>query len=101
MNPAIAAVISGVIALVAGLLSGYLYRKNVMENKIGHTEAYVQNLLNDATRKAEDKKKEAVLEAKEEIIRLKSCLLYTSRGGDFGSPPRVLRALTKYRKNEA
>ena len=72
MNPAIAAVISGVIALVVGLLSGYLYRKNVMENKIGHTEAYVQNLLNDATRKAEDKKKEAVLEAKEEIIRLKS-----------------------------
>ncbi|MBS5586960.1 MAG: DUF3552 domain-containing protein, partial [Clostridiales bacterium] len=67
-----AAVISGVIALVVGLLSGYLYRKNVMENKIGHTEAYVQNLLNDATRKAEDKKKEAVLEAKEEIIRLKS-----------------------------
>ena len=72
MNPAIAAAISGVIALVVGLLSGYLYRKNVMENKIGHTEAYVQNLLNDATRKAEDKKKEAVLEAKEEIIRLKS-----------------------------
>ena len=57
MNPAIAAVISGVIALVVGLLSGYLYRKNVMENKIGHTEAYVQNLLNDATRKAEDKRR--------------------------------------------
>ena len=36
LNPAIAAVISGVIALVVGLLSGYLYRKNVMENKIGH-----------------------------------------------------------------
>jgi len=43
-----------------------------MEKKIGHTEAYVQNLLDDATRKAEEKKKEAVLEAKEEIIRLKS-----------------------------
>ena len=61
-----------VVALVIGLAAGYFYRKNAMEKKIGQTEEYARNLLEEATRKAEDKKKEAVLEAKEEIIRLKN-----------------------------
>ena len=64
--------IIGVIALAAGLAAGYLYRKNAMEKKLGQTEEVARNLLEDATRKAEEKKKEALLEAKEEIIRLKS-----------------------------
>ena len=71
MHWAIAAVIA-LIALVAGIAGGYLYRKNVMEKKIGQTEEFVQNLIDDANRKADEKRKEAVLEAKEEIIRLKS-----------------------------
>ena len=61
-----------VIALAVGLAAGYYYRKNSMEKKIGQTEAYVNNMLEEATHKAEEKKKEALLEAKEEIIRLKS-----------------------------
>ena len=60
------------IALAAGLVSGYFYRKNVMEKKLGQTDEVIQNLLEDAKHKAEDKRKEAVLEAKEEIIRLKN-----------------------------
>ena len=60
------------IALAIGLVAGYFYRKNGMEKKIGQTEEFVANMLEDATHKAEEKKKEAVLEAKEEIIRLKS-----------------------------
>ena len=71
MNVAITAVIA-LIALVAGLAAGYFYRKNTMEKKIGQTEEYARNLLDEASRKAEDKKKEAVLEAKEEVIRLKN-----------------------------
>ena len=71
MNVAITAVIA-LIALVAGLAAGYFYRKNTMEKKIGQTEEYARNLLDEAARKAEDKKKEAVLEAKEEVIRLKN-----------------------------
>ena len=71
MHPAIIALIA-LIALGIGLAAGYLYRQKVMEKKIGQTEEYVKDLLDDATRKAEEKKKEAVLEAKEEIIRLKS-----------------------------
>ena len=64
--------IVAVIALGLGLAAGYLYRKNAMEKKLGQTEEVARNLLEDATRKAEERKKEALLEAKEEIIRLKS-----------------------------
>ena len=71
MEWAIVAIIA-LVALAVGLVVGYFYRKNGMEKKIGQTEEFVKNLLEDATHKAEDKKKEAVLEAKEEIIRLKS-----------------------------
>ncbi len=71
MNWPIVALIA-LIALAIGLVVGYLYRKNGMEKKIGQTEEFVANMLEDATHKAEEKKKEAVLEAKEEIIRLKS-----------------------------
>ena len=79
MKWAIAAIIA-LVALAVGLIAGYLYRKNGMEKKIGQTEEFVKNLLDDATHKAEEKKKEAVLEAKEEIIRLKSELDKEVRG---------------------
>jgi ribonuclease Y len=64
--------IVAVVALAVGLAAGYFYRKNAMEKKIGQTEEFARNMLDDAARKSEEKKKEAVLEAKEEIIRLKS-----------------------------
>ena len=66
--------IVAVIALALGAAAGYLYRKNAMEKKLGQTEEYAKSILEDATRKAEERKKEALLEAKEEIIRLKSDL---------------------------
>ena len=68
----IIAVIAALAALIIGSIAGYMYRKNGMEKKIGQTEEYAKSLREEATRKAEDKKKEAVLEAKEEIIRLKN-----------------------------
>ncbi|MEE1200271.1 MAG: ribonuclease Y [Christensenellales bacterium] len=64
--------ITAVIALAIGILAGYLYRKGAMEKKMGQTEEVARNMLEDATKKAAEKKKEALLEAKEEIIRLKS-----------------------------
>ena len=60
MHPAIVALIA-LIALAIGLLAGYMYRKNGTEKKIGQTEEFIRGMLDDATRKAEDKKKEAVL----------------------------------------
>ena len=61
-----------VIAALAGAEVGYIYRKNIQEKKIGRTEEYARNLLDDAQRRAEEKKKESILEAKEEVIRLKN-----------------------------
>ena len=65
-------VIGLIVALIGGAAGGYIYRKSIMEKKIGQTEETIQQLLLDAGRKADEKKKEALLEAKEEIIRLKS-----------------------------
>ena len=46
----------------AGAAGGYLYRKQASEKKIGRTEQYAKNLLEDAQRKADEKKKITVLQ---------------------------------------
>ena len=51
---------------------GYTYRKNFTEKKIGRTEEMARRLYDDAVKKAEDYKKEKVLEAKEEILKAKA-----------------------------
>ena len=66
------AIILIILALAGGAAAGFFYRQNVMEKKIGRTEEYANNLLTEATHKAEEKKKEAILEAKEEVIRLRN-----------------------------
>ena len=73
MSP-IVCVLIALAALVLGAVLGFTYRKNVSEAKIGRSEAYAKELLDDATRKAEEKKKETILAAKEEVLRLKSDL---------------------------
>ena len=55
----------------AGAFSGYTYRKQATETKIGRTEEYAKHLYDDAVRKADEYKKEKVLEAKEEILKVK------------------------------
>ena len=70
--PTVLAIILILVALAAGVVAGFVYRQNVVEKKIGRTEEYANSLLADATHRAEEKKKEAILEAKEEVIRLKS-----------------------------
>lgn len=65
----IVAIIVAVAAAALGAAGGYLYRKQAGEKKIGRTEEYAKNLLEDAQRKADEKKKETILEAKEEVLR--------------------------------
>lgn len=66
----------GILLILASFaiafLVGMTYRKNVAEKKIGRTEEYAKTLYEDAVRKAEEYKKEKVLEAKEEILRAKT-----------------------------
>ncbi|MDD2648766.1 MAG: ribonuclease Y [Eubacteriales bacterium] len=66
------AIILIIVAAFAGVCAGFLYRRSVAEKKIGRTEEYAKNLLNDAMHKAEEKKKETLLAAKEEVLRLRT-----------------------------
>ena len=70
MSPVITVVI-GIVFLIVGILIGYIYRKNVGEKAIGSAEQKAQNIILDAQNNASNLKKEKVLEAKEEIHRLR------------------------------
>jgi ribonucrease Y len=88
------AIVLILLAAACGIAAGFIYRKKIAEKKIGRTEEYSKNLLDDATRKAEEKKKEMVLEAKEEVLRLKTELdkeIRTRRAEQQRSEHRVIQ----------
>ena len=58
-----------VVAAAAGIAIGIVYRKKVAEATIGSAQQEATRIVNDAVSKAESKKKEAILEAKDEIHR--------------------------------
>ena len=63
-------VLCAVCALVFAILFfvlGIRYRKNVAEKEIGSAEDEAKRIINDAIKSAESKKREALVEAKEEI----------------------------------
>ena len=64
-------VVIGIVFLIVGILIGYIYRKNIGEKAIGSAEMQAKNMLLDAQNTAENLKKEKVLEAKEEIHKLR------------------------------
>lgn len=64
----ICAVITGVIAFLAGIN----HRKKQAEFTIGSAEQEAKRIISDAIKSSEAKKKEAVLEGKDEIHRLRN-----------------------------
>ena len=66
------AVAAAVIAAVIAFASGVSYRKRKAEATIGSAEAEAKRILNDAYKGAEAKKKESILEAKDEIHKMRS-----------------------------
>ena len=64
----IAALVFGAIGVVAGIN----YRKSVAEKQIGSAEQEANKIVSEAMKTAEAKKKEAVLEGKDEIHRLRN-----------------------------
>ena len=72
METVIAALISGIACLACGFALGVVYRKKVGEAEIGSAEIQARKIHEDGIRSAENKKKEALLEAKDEIIRTKN-----------------------------
>ncbi|MDO4853020.1 MAG: ribonuclease Y [Clostridia bacterium] len=61
-----------VVGAGAGVFAGYQYRRNVAEAKIEKAEDTVKRLYDEAEKKAEEIRKEKLLEAKEETIRIRS-----------------------------
>lgn len=55
------------VALAGGVVIGIIYRKKVAESTIGSAQQEATRIVNDAVSKAEQKKKEAILEAKDDI----------------------------------
>ncbi|MCI6085519.1 MAG: ribonuclease Y [Selenomonas sp.] len=75
MNTIIVTVLAVIIAVLIGAGAGYTARKRSAEAQIGSAEAEAKRIVSDAVTeaetKAEAKKKERMLEAKEEINRLR------------------------------
>ena len=62
-------VVAVIAALVIGFILGVVYRKKVAEAEIAGAEEEAKRIINDAIKSAESKKREALVEAKEEIHR--------------------------------
>ena len=62
-------VVAVIVAIVVGFALGVAYRKKVAEAEIAGAEEEAKRIVNDAIKSAEAKKREALVEAKEEIHR--------------------------------
>ena len=60
-------VVGVVVGIAVGFAVGIAYRKKVAEREIGSAEAEATRLINEAIRSGESRKKEMLLEAKDEI----------------------------------
>lgn len=60
-------IIAAIVGILVGAFAGFLYRKKIAEKEIGSAEEEAKRIINDSIKAAEGKKREAVLEAKEEI----------------------------------
>ena len=67
--------ITVIVALIVAVISWFAavnYRKNVVEAKIGSAEEKARQIIDDAVKTAETKKRESLLEIKEESIKNKN-----------------------------
>lgn len=67
-------IIAAVVGILIGAIVGFLCRKNIAEKEIGSAEEEAKRIINDSIKAAEGKKREAVLEAKEEIHKSRTDL---------------------------
>ncbi|MBP3676706.1 MAG: ribonuclease Y [Agathobacter sp.] len=75
MNPILVTVICLVVAAVTGVvvwIGAGIFHKNSAKSKIGNAEERAREIIDDAVKAAENKKRESMLEIKEESIRAKN-----------------------------
>ena len=61
-----------VIAGIVGFFAGSTYRKNIAEAKIGKAEDKAKDIIDDALKTAESKKRDILLTAKEDALKTKN-----------------------------
>jgi ribonucrease Y len=90
--------IVGVVALLIGLVGGFLGRKYMAEARIDTAEALAKKLVADAEREAGNLKREAQVEAKDEVLSMRADAdrEIKSRRSDF---QRQERRLTQREKS--
>ena len=71
MNIIVTIILAVIVAAFVGAGIGYVMRKRTAESQIGSAEAEAKRIVDDAAQRGETKKKEALLEAKEDIHRLR------------------------------
>ena len=72
MQTIIACVITAVVALAIGFPAGIQWRKKVAEKEISSAEEEAKRIINESIKSAESKKREALVEAKEEILQARN-----------------------------
>ncbi len=72
MQETIIAIVAAAIAAVITWFVASYYRTKVYESKIGSAEAKSREIIDEALKVAETKKREALLEAKEESLKVKN-----------------------------
>ena len=65
-------VIVGIICAIIGIIIGFFIRKNISESKIGSAELEAKRIVEEATQKSETRKKEILVEAKDEAHKLRN-----------------------------
>nr|WP_226528345.1 ribonuclease Y [Metabacillus niabensis] len=72
MMDVVSIIISILLGLIVGAVVGYFVRKSIAEAKIAGATSAAEQILEDAKRDADATKKEALLEAKDEIHKLRT-----------------------------
>ncbi|MCK4235785.1 MAG: DUF3552 domain-containing protein, partial [Candidatus Krumholzibacteria bacterium] len=62
---------AGILVLFLGFILGWLTNKKISESHMKHTQKLAENIISDAQREAETRKKAAILEAKDEWYQAK------------------------------
>lgn len=65
-------IIVGIICAVIGIILGIIIRKNISESKIGSAEEEAKRIVDEATKDAETRKKEILVEAKDEAYKMRN-----------------------------
>ena len=70
----IAIVITAIIVSIIAFRAGITYRKKIAEAQIGTAEGKARDIIDDAIKTAENKKREVLLETKEEMLKSRNDL---------------------------